>query len=94
MPEMKITDVRFSAASPVDVEGGLLGWASCAVNRTLRLDGLALRRTLRGDLRISFPCRRDAADREHFYIRPIDNRARRDIERQVFQALGMEDSVA
>ena len=86
-----IDNVKFSAAGPQETSAGLIGWVALTVNGLLRLDGLALRRTTDGRLVLSFPARRDGAGRQHFYVRPLDDVARRDIERQVFQALGLEE---
>ena len=85
-----VADVRFTAASTEDVERGLFGWVSCLINGTLCLDGLAVRRTLDGRLVLSFPARTDGAGRQHFYVRPLDDCARREIEEAVFRALGLE----
>ena len=52
---------------------------------------LSLRRTQAGRLALSFPARRDGSGREHFYIRPIDDDARREIENAVFTALRLEE---
>ena len=87
---VQIRDVKFSAASPEDVEAGLLGWISCTLNEAIRLDGLALRRTLKGNLAISFPCRKDASGRQHFYSRPLNQEAREEVEFQILKALGLE----
>ena len=88
---LRITDVGFAGAPGYDKRRGLLGWVAFSVYG-LRLEGLTLRRTLDGHLTLSFPARRDAAGREHFYIRPVDDATRRDIEDQVFRAFGIEES--
>ena len=87
---IQITSVAFTCASPADRRGGLLGWVSAAVTDALLLDGITLRRTQAGRLTLSYPARRDGAGRQHHVIRPIDDKARRDIEEQVFRALGIE----
>jgi DNA-binding cell septation regulator SpoVG len=91
MDDLRITNVRFTAASSEDLETGLLGWASCTLNDTLRLDGLTLRRTADQRLTLSFPARLDARGRQHFFVRPIDNISRREIEAQIFRALAIEE---
>ena len=85
-----VSDVRFTSASREDREAGLIGWVALTVNRSIRLDGLTLRRTLNGRLALSFPSHRDQAGREHPYIRPLDNENRGAIEAQIFAALGLE----
>ena len=87
----RISDVRFITASSGERSGGLIGWVSFKLNDHIRLDGVAVRRTADGRLALSFPARRDGAGRQHFYVRPLDDQARRDIERQVFAALGFEE---
>ena len=85
-----VSNLRFSPAPPADQATGLLGWLSFSIGRTLRLDGVALRRTLDGHLRLSYPGKKDGAGRVHHHVRPLDDEVRRSIERQVFIALGRE----
>jgi hypothetical protein len=90
--EIRISGVRFAAAAGKERQIGLLGWVTCLVNGRLRLDGIAVRRTLEGRLALSFPARRDGEGRQHPLVRPLDDRTRREIERQVFAALGLEEA--
>ena len=83
-----VSDVRLTQSAREDASSGLLGWVSCTVG-SLRLDGIAVRRTADGRLALSFPARRDAAGRQHPYILPLDSAARRDLEHQVFAAIGL-----
>ncbi len=87
---IRIGNVRFTASSPRENESGLVGWVSCSVNGGLHLDGLALRRTAEGRLTLTFPARRDGSGRQHFYVRPLDERTRREIEFAVFKSLSIE----
>ena len=86
---MRITDVRFTSANSVQAEKGLLGWVSCTLNSSIRLSSIALRRTSDGRFALSFPARKDSGGNKHSYIRPLDDETRRDIERQIFTALGL-----
>jgi hypothetical protein len=86
-----VTDVRFSQAGPDKYNGGLLGWVSLTVGG-LRLDGIAVRRTADGRFALSFPARRDAAGRQHPYVLPLDDATQRDLEHQVFAAIGLGES--
>jgi hypothetical protein len=88
---LRVTGVRFSEAPPREVATGLVGWISFELNDALRIDGCTLRRTLEGNLAISFPARRDRAGYQHFYVEPIDDWARREIEAAVFAALGLQE---
>ena len=67
---------------------GLLGYVGLRLG-DLCLDGLTLRRTTYGELRLSYPARRDRSGRDHPLVRPVDDAARRVIEAQVFEALGL-----
>ncbi len=77
----------FSSASPPEVERGLLAWLCLEVDRSLVLDGITLRLTQAGNLTLSFPERCDSNGRRHPFIRPLNDQVRREIERQVFEAL-------
>ena len=91
---IRLSEIRFSAATPDLVSSGLLGFVTAIVNGSLRVDGIALRRTLGGRHALSFPARRDHAGRHHTLFCPVNDDARRDIERQVFQALGLEERLS
>ena len=86
-----IDNVQLATAPSEQQREGLLGWISCTLNDGLRLSGLALRRTESGKLTISFPARRDSFGRQHFFIRPLNDPTRREIERQVVEALSLEE---
>jgi DNA-binding cell septation regulator SpoVG len=83
-----ISDVQFTAAPPADVERGLVGFTRLTLNGVLRLDGIAVRRTLEGHMTLSFPARRDRTGREHKLVRPVNAEIGREIEYQVLEALG------
>ena len=87
---MRITDIRFSSAPPELERTGLCGWIALTLDGRIRVDGLTLRRTATGRLTLSFPARRDDAGRQHPYVRPLDDEARRDVEEQVLHALGFD----
>ncbi len=87
--DARVSEVRFTAATPEQVDEGLLGFAACRYG-VLRLDGIAVRRTLDGRLTLSYPARRDSSGRKHFLIRPLDDAGRRLIEFEVLKALGLE----
>ena len=88
---IQVSEIKFVASGPADAERGLLGFLSCVVAHGLRLDGLTLRRTSDGRFSISYPARRDAAGRQHFFVRPTDEVIRCDIENQVLEALDLEE---
>ena len=80
-------DVRFTQASDRDLSSGLLGWVSFVLDGAIRLDGVAIRRTLDGRLTLSFPVRQSRGGRRYALVRPVDDEARRDLETQILQAL-------
>jgi len=90
MSHPTITSVAFTSAAPSEVRTGLLGWVSCVVDDALLIDGITLRRTRDGRTTLSYPARRDAAGRQHFYVRPIDDEARSNLEDQIFAKLGVQ----
>ena len=85
---INITDIEVAAASRADVEEGLLGYVTCTINGALRIERLVLRRTATGRLTLSFPARRTERGRQQFYLRPVSDAARREIEAQIFAAIG------
>ena len=84
-----VSGVRYTPASQDQVRDGLLGYVSFLLDGRVRLDGITVRRTAAGEVRLSFPAKRTrSGDRP--YIRPIDDATREAIERQVFAALQPE----
>lgn len=83
-----VTHAWLSPAPLADRQRGLLGFVACTINDSLRVDGLTLRQTVTGTLTLSYPARESRSWRKHFYVRPLDDRARREIELQIFQLLG------
>ena len=65
---LKISDVKLTAATPKQIELGLLGWIRCRLNDDLQLDGIAVRRGLDGRLSLSFPARRDGSRRQRYRL--------------------------
>ena len=86
-----ISDVRFTPASADKRSQGLLGWLSLTAG-IWRLDSLTIRRTHDGRLAVSFPVRVDGKGRQHPIVRPLDDRARRMIEREILAQLGLQGS--
>lgn len=89
--ELVVDRVELVTAGPDHAADGLLGWMRCRINRALRVDGITLRRTLDGRLTIAFPTRRDRRGRQHPYVAPVDEDVRREIERQLFEALDLRN---
>lgn len=87
---LRVTAVRFVAASAALRATGLLGWCSFIVNGTFVVDGVAVRRTAEGRYALVYPLRTDSRGHERYTIRPAGDRARRAIERAVLGKLGLE----
>lgn len=91
MSSLKVTEVYFTAARHSEIDRGHLGYVSLVLEGALKLDGISLRLTRDGRRALSFPRRRDRYGVDHAYIRPLSDRVRVHIERQVFEALGVGD---
>ena len=87
-----VSDVEFHSAHATDRAQGLLGWVSLTVDGRLRLSSIAVRRTRDGRRALSFPTRAEGVGQQSFYFRPLDDHTRREIERQVFAALGFAEA--
>jgi len=95
MPDrVAVSDVRFTEASEADARTGLVGWIRLVINDAIVLDGICLRRTSSGAYTISFPARRDGRGNQRFFVRPITDEARRELERRVFERLHLERETA
>ena len=85
-----VSSVHIAPASDADVDRGLVGFVQFVLDDAVRIEA-AVRRTASGVLRLSFPERCDSRGRRHARVRPLDQRVRESIERQVFEALGLEE---
>jgi DNA-binding cell septation regulator SpoVG len=86
---LEISNISFRPAAIPLVAEGLLGWVAFTLDKALRIEGVALRRTIEGHLTLSFPSYRDRYGNERYCLRPLNDSARQAIEEQVFQALGL-----
>jgi len=87
-----VTNVHFSKADASLQKTGLIGWISCEVNSSLKLDGITLRRTQDGRHVLSFPAKTDHR-KKRFLITPLNNAARMDIEQQIISALVKKEGI-
>lgn len=81
-------DIRvrtWSRATDAEVRTGLLGFLSVFYG-DLVLDGIVLRRTTEGRFALSWPAKTDRGGQRHAYVRPVDDAARKRIEKAVFGA--------
>lgn len=88
-----VTGVRFSAAPPLDIASGLLGWIEVQLGRAVWIEGVAVRRTRHGNLALSFPARTDRHGRKRSVVR-LEAEARAEVERQVLEQLRREGRLA
>lgn len=82
-----ITNVQLHRASEEKRSTGLLYWASCRVDGRWALNGLAIRRTLKGATVVTFPSRRDSTGRDRPYITPLDAETREAVEEALLEEL-------
>lgn len=87
-PALVIDRVKFTPSRPAEARKGLNGWVCFRLNRRLQIDGIMLRRTRDGRRVLSFPARRSSGGDQVFFVRPLDDETREEIEHQVFTALG------
>lgn len=87
---LMVDDIQFKAAGPAERRTGLLGWASFRLDGSLEVNGVTVRHTRDHRITISFPARYDRQGNKHFVLRPLHERARRAIERQLLDALGID----
>ncbi|MBL8726659.1 MAG: hypothetical protein JNK49_21640 [Planctomycetes bacterium] len=91
MPEPRVAVRSWTRATDDEVRSGLLGYLGVDYG-DLMLDGVTLRRTADGRLALSFPSRTDRKGRRHPFIRPVDEAARRTIERAILAQLAVADA--
>lgn len=85
-----ISGIRFRTAPEHLRSTGLIGWVSLLIGDAVRVDGIALRKSATGRLVLAYPLRQDGVGREYYAAKPIDDRAREEIESQVFAALRLD----
>ena len=91
MPDpLRLSEIRFKPVRDDAAGPGLIGFVSCILDDTLRVDGIMLRETRAGRTTLSWPSRRDRAGREHSIVAPLDEPARRRLEEQLFRALNVD----
>jgi DNA-binding cell septation regulator SpoVG len=86
-----IRNIQFTPASDREAQRGLLAYVQLEYGLLL-LDGVTLRRTTEGGLTLSWPERRDRHGRRHTLLRPIDDKARLDIEAAVLAELRRQEA--
>lgn len=90
---LTVTTTGVVCGSDSEVREGLLAWVTLVLNDALIVDSVTLRRTASGRLRLSFPEKTDGRGNRHSIVRPLSSEAREELERQVFQQLGLTGEV-
>lgn len=85
---LDVTHVSWTAAGVADAQAGLLAFLQVELCGAVVISA-TLRRTAAGRLALSFPMRTDRRGARHPIIRSTDAQARRELERQVFERLGL-----
>lgn len=85
-PAVAIRVISYVRASDADQRTGLVGYLSVAVGE-LVVDGITLRLTAAGRHALSFPSRVDRRGERRAIVRPVDDAARRSIERELLEQL-------
>jgi len=71
--EFGVSEIRIRL---LDAErDGLVGFASCVLNRSLFLNNIAIRRGPDGTMYLSYPAGRSNQDVQHFHWNPISRQA-------------------
>ena len=83
---MRVTDIRFHPCALEARASGLRGWVGFQVDGFV-FDSVEVRRTTKGDFRLSFPVRVDSNGVEHAYVRPLNRGVRREIESAILAHL-------
>ena len=87
MSDLIVSDLVFTPSRIEERDTGLMGWIECQLGESLRLDGIALRRTREGRITLGFPARKSSSGAKHYYFRPASDRARREIEMAILGEL-------
>ena len=88
--DFRLSRVSETEAPPADRDRGIISYISCTMNNALRIDGVALRRTLKDEYTLSFPKKEGRGGDEHFYFKPINEAMRQEFLRQILVALGRD----
>jgi DNA-binding cell septation regulator SpoVG len=66
---------------------GLVAWVSCVISGGIKLDNIAIRRSGRSELYLSYPAKRTASGGTHHYFFPISKDASQAIENAILSQL-------
>ena len=86
MNSHSVSALRFTPSSTTDQQRGLLGYVTFR-HASLRVDSVALRRTRRGRLQLSYPERTRGNGKRYPIFCPASDEAREGLEAAVLEAL-------
>jgi DNA-binding cell septation regulator SpoVG len=84
-PPASISDVKIRIVE--NSSGGLVAWVSIIVAGIVKLDNIAIRRSLEGSLFLTYPNKLRANGSKHSYFNPVSTAASKIVERAVFDRL-------
>jgi len=93
MRDLAITDLKMTLPNHRDQRRGLVGFIAFTL-AGLRIDGVTLRRTRRGDLTLSFPARRSGAGQVRPLVHPVTSTIRDELLQRVLEELRLRESDA
>ncbi len=88
---LDVQSIRFTPSGAADRDRGLLGYLAFNLGE-VRIDGVALRRTLEGKLTLSYPQRSRGRGRTFPIVRPLNENARVQLEGQILNSLRAQSS--
>jgi hypothetical protein len=83
---MTITDLKFTVADGAHRASGILGWVKVTFAGAVIVDGIALRRTLTGDLAITWPTKPNGRP----VASPASTAARKMLEARILDAVAAQ----
>ena len=80
---------HITPAGPRDRRNGLLAYCALTIG-PYRIDGITIRRTLRGEYVVVYPSRQDRWGRTYPYFIPEDLDEREDLDEEILEAFWLE----
>lgn len=90
MAHPTIRDVHLTLSTGIERRQGLLGYASFVLDDQIIVDGVTVRLTRDGRLFLAYPFRVGRNGRRKYAVRPVDDRARRELEHRILAEIADE----
>lgn len=91
---LHVADVRFTAAPVNQRAQGVLGYVEFVLNGAFVVDAVQVRRTALGRTTLSYAHRLDRRGVQRFWLRPLSDAVRLEVERQVLAAIDFRQEPA